>query len=147
MSEREGFSKEEKGRMMLSQQTLTGIEVTGTYYNYNYLVNYCALYSSVNSFLEFVPELLGLPGVSYFLSDKLNQDPLENFFGLIRQHGRVNNNPTIYEAMKSTQTLRVIKSVAIDDICGNCRGRKRAISFSDLDDSPLPKKKRSCPYI
>ena len=30
MQERKGFSKEEKGRMMLSQQTLTGIEVTGT---------------------------------------------------------------------------------------------------------------------
>ena len=105
------------------------------------------LLNSVNSFLEFVPEILSLPGISYFLSDKINQDPLETFFGLIRQHGRVNNNPTIYETMKSTQTLRVIRSIAIDDVIGNCRGRKRAISFDDLDDSPMPKKKRSSVYI
>lgn len=103
--------------------------------------------NSVNSFLEFVPDILGLPGVSYFLSDKINQDPLENFFGLIRQHGRVNNNPTVYQAMKSTQTLRVIKSIAIDDVIGNCRGRKRAMSFDDIDGSPMPKKKRSSAYI
>ena len=96
MQERKGFSKEEKGRMMLSQQTLTGIEVTGTLLRVNCFHTYdiVLFLNSVNSFLEFVPEILSLPGISYFLSDKINQDPLENFFGLIRQHGRVNNNPT-----------------------------------------------------
>ena len=104
-------------------------------------------FHAVHSFLELVSELLRLPGVSYFLSEKLNQDPIENFFGLIRQHGRVNNNPTIYEAMKSTQTLRVIKSLLIDNICGNCRGRKRPISYDELDASPLPKRKKTSVYV
>ena len=34
------------------------------------------------------------------------------FFGRLRQHGRANQNPTVAEALKSTQTLRVVDSVA-----------------------------------
>ena len=90
--EREGYEDAEKKRMMLSQPTLTGLKITGI--SNPVLNTLSSICCSVSSFLELVPELLNLPGVSYFLSEKLNQDPLENFFGLIRQHGRVNNNPT-----------------------------------------------------
>lgn len=66
------------------------------------------------------------------------------FFGCIRQRGSVNNNPTIMEALKSTQTLRVIKSICINDITGNVRGRKRkSLEFEDLLDlQPLHKRRR-----
>lgn len=91
-------------------------------------------YHVVKSFLELIPIILSIPGVSFFLSDKLNQDPLENFFGCVRQHGGVNNNPTVAEAMKSTQTLRVISSLRADrTIRGNCRGRATKFSFEDSD--------------
>ena len=99
----------------------------------------------MKSFLELVPLVLQLPGVSFFLSDKLNQDPLENFFGCIRQRGGVNNNPTIFEALESTQTLRVINSVKVDAcIRGNCRGRskRKKFSYEEADiDMPLPKRR------
>lgn len=99
----------------------------------------------MKSFLELVPIILQIPGVSFFLSDKLNQDPLENFFGCIRQHGGVNDNPTIFEAMKSTQTLRVINSIKLDaSIRGNCRGRSKRKRFSYEEDDiemPLPKRR------
>lgn len=101
----------------------------------------------MKSFLELVPIILKITGVSFFLSSKLNQDPLENFFGCIRQHGGVNNNPTIMEAMKSTQSLRVINLVKMDGcIRGNCRGRakRKLFSYDDIDvDQPLPKRRRS----
>lgn len=149
---RGGYSDGEKERMMLSQKTLTGIQITGMknptsqlpfiYILHAVIYFHAFMFIAVKSFLEFVPIVLQLPGVSFFLSDKLNQDPLEKFFGCIRQHGRVNNNPTIYEALKSTQTLRVINSIRVDSITGNCRGSKRPVSFDDLDIRPLPKRRR-----
>ena len=83
------------------------------------------MYYTVLSFLELVPIILKISGVTFFLSDKLNQDPLENFFGCVRQHGSANINPTIMEAMKSSQTLRVINSiklmVSLEEIVGEER--------------------------
>lgn len=97
----------------------------------------------VSSFLELVPLLLKLPGVHCFLSAKLNQDPLEKFFGRVRQFGRVNENPTVSEMLKSTQALKVIDNIHLDDIIGNCRGQKRkGIEIEDIDCKPLPKRLR-----
>ena len=81
--------------------------------------------------------------MNVFLSVKLNQDPLEKFFGCIRQHGRVNDNPTVLQAMKSTQTLRVINSIRFATITGNCRGsnKRKEVEIEDVDVQ-LPKKKR-----
>ena len=94
----------------------------------------------VSSFLEFVPSILKVPGVTVFLSVKLNQDPLEKFFGCIRQHGRVNDNPTVLQAMTATQTLRVANS----PITGNCRGASKKERVDDNDDTcKLPKRKQS----
>ena len=105
------------------------------------------MYYTVQSFLELVPIILKISGVTFFLSDKLNQDPLENFFGCVRQHGSANTNPTIMVAMKSSQTLRVINSIKIDGVLrGNCRGRKR-FSLDDMDLDPLPKRRRTSLYV
>ena len=97
--------------------------------------------------MELLPIVLKIPGVNVFLTDRLNQDPLEKFFGRLRQQGRTHQNPTVAEALKSTQTLRVIDSVWVDDITGsNCRGRKRKRKFLEAEDSkPLPKRRRRHP--
>lgn len=88
--------------------------------------------------------LFTLPGVKFFLTAKLNQDPLEKFFGLQRQRGGVNENPNVKEFLKNTQALRVIGSV-----CGNIRGNvrgadKRGKKYrdEDIDVQPLRKRKR-----
>ena len=100
---------------------------------------------AVTSFVELVPVLFQISGVKVFLSDRVNQDPLEKHFGRLRQQGRANQNPTVAEALKSTQTLRVIDSVWIDDITGNCRGRRKR-KFAEAEDSqPLPKRRRRRP--
>ena len=98
----------------------------------------------VSSFLKLVPAIFDLPGVKVFLSGKINQDPLEKFFGCIRQHGRTNDNPSVLEALQSTQTLRVVNAVRFTTLKGNCRGseRKRKVISLEESDKSLPKRKR-----
>ena len=96
---------------------------------------------AVNSFVELVPVLFQLPGIKVFLSGHINQDPLEKFFGRLRQQGRTNQNPVVAESLKSVQTLRVIDSIWIDDISGNCRGRKRKFN-ENSDTCTLQKRAR-----
>ena len=76
-------------------------------------------------------------------SAALNQDPLEKHFGRLRQKGATNDNPTVAETIKSTQTLRVVDGIWVDDITGNCRGRKAKFNYSTASASePLCKRKR-----
>ncbi len=57
---------------------------------------------AVKSFIDLVTYLFSLPGVTAFLSERISQDPLEKFFGLQRQRGRVNKNPDVSEFCKNT---------------------------------------------
>ena len=84
-----------------------------------------------------------LSGVTGFLSNRINQDPLEKFFGIQQQAGWSNDNPTVSQFIKNTDTIRIINSIWIDDIIGNCRGRKSG-KHMDLEAAkmPLPKRKR-----
>ena len=98
----------------------------------------------VSSFLELIPYLFKIKGVTHFLSEKLSQDPLEKFFGCQRQKGRSNENPTVGEFLKNTDSLRVINSINMREITGNCRGTKRKcydLETSNLN-APLRKRKR-----
>jgi len=61
-----------------------------------------------------------IPDVKMFLSNRICQDPLENFFGQQRQRGKANENPNSAEFMKNTQALRVINT-ACSTVRGNCR--------------------------
>ncbi|XP_065920903.1 uncharacterized protein [Dysidea avara] len=130
---RPGFDGDQKKHMLLSAATDNGVRIT------------------VKSFLELVPILLHIDGVCAFLSEKLSQDSIENYFGRLRQHGRANENPTIAQVLKSSQNIRVINSIWVDDITGNCRGSKRksydleSVSFEYLN-KPLPKRRRHCSF-
>lgn len=85
--------------------------------------------------IEFI--FTDIPGVTIFLSNKLYQDPLENFFGQQRQRGRVNENPNVLEFMKNTQALRVINLTG-STIRGYCRGVKRKPNQDiEVENSPL----------
>ena len=44
--------------------------------------------------MELVPDLLSVDGAKFFLSDKINQDPLKELFGNIRMRGGGSENPT-----------------------------------------------------
>ena len=98
-------------------------------------------FSIVKSFVELLRYILRIPGVKFFLSERLSQDPLENFFGCQRQRCRTNGNPNLHEFCKNTQALRVINSVCGTVSKGNCRGNKQ-VTDMDENNKPLPKRRR-----
>ena len=91
--------------------------------------------------MELTEYLLSQPGVSFFLSSNISQDPLENFFGQQRQRGRVNENPNVLEFMRNTQALRVINSTC-STIRGNCRGNETQTQSRSLSQENEPLQKR-----
>jgi hypothetical protein len=97
---------------------------------------------AVLSFVELVGFIFTIPGVTVFLSNRVCQDPLENFFGQQRQCGRVNENPNAAEFVKNTQSLRVVNSCS-SSIKGNCRGAKKDNNLTFvIDNTPLDKRSR-----
>ena len=140
VEDRIGFGKTEKNKMMLSAETRSGLRLTGK-------LIMCEICSSllfiVHSFVELVEYLFSIPGVSVFLSNRICQDPLENFFGQVRQKGRVNENPNASEFLKTTQALRVVNTTC-KTVKGNCRGsrKKKASPQDDLEIENTPLKKR-----
>ena len=95
------------------------------------------------AFIDFIEEIFTMKDVNdnklAFLSNKLCQDPLENFFGCQRQRGGTSDNPTLHEFYNNTQALRVVDSFCRGPIKGNCRGVK-STGISQFDSSPLPKR-------
>ena len=65
----------------------------------------------MTSLIELIKYLFTLPDVKSFLSEKISQDPLEQFFGCQRQRGRSSDNPNVKEFCKNTQALRVVNSL------------------------------------
>lgn len=100
-------------------------------------------FNAVHSFVEMVQYIFTIPGVTVFLSNRICQDPLENFFGCQRQRGRVNENPNAMEFLKNTQALRIINT-ACNTVRGNCRGTssKKKSEPLTVDNNPLAKRKR-----
>ena len=97
----------------------------------------------MHSFTDLVPYLFNLPGVKYFLSERLCQDALEKFFGKQRQRGRSNENPNVAATLKNNQALRVISSINLDAVKGNTRGTNSlSMQLEDVQQPPLPKRKR-----
>ena len=54
-----------------------------------------------HSFLELVEYIFTIDGIKVFLSERLSQDPLENFFGCQRQRDTTNENPNVYSFAKT----------------------------------------------
>ena len=95
------------------------------------------------AFIELVRYLFKLPDVKSFLSQRICQDPLENFFGCQRQRRGVHDNPNVHEFTKNTQALRVVNSFCKGPSRGNCRGGGND-GFADKENihEPLPKRRR-----
>ena len=95
---------------------------------------------AVKSFVEIVEFIFKILGVKFFLSERLSQDPLKNFFGCQRQRGRTGENPNAHQFCKNTQALRVINSICGNITKGNCRGSKQHVDMQD--SKPLPKRRK-----
>ena len=113
--------------MMLSEGTHLGLQLTGIftvlYKLHSILIPlYYPFQNAVHSFVELVEFIFTIHGVTVFLSNRVCQDPLENFFGMQRQRGRV--KPNTSEFVKNTQALRVVNS-GCATVRGNCRGTQK----------------------
>ena len=93
----------------------------------------------MKSFLELVRYIFTIPEVKCFLSERLSQDPLENFFGCQRQRRGAHENPNVHEFCKNTNALKVINSVCGNVSKGNCRGNKKDL---DVQVESIPLRKR-----
>lgn len=96
-----------------------------------------------HSFIDLTQYIFtSVPGVKFFLSEKLSQDPLEKFFGMQRQRGGTNENPNVFQAIKNTQALRVISTTCKHvTVKGNSRGNT-SLEKENFDE-PLKKRKRT----
>ena len=111
---------------------------------HQFVVNNFILLLVVHSFVEMVPKLLAIPGVRCVLSDKLNQDPLEEHFGRQRSRGGANDNPTLEDYGRNERKIQVMKTTMIKVVRGNTRGRagdQEPINIHDMSSLPKRQKK------
>jgi hypothetical protein len=62
--------------------------------------------------------------VHYIYPGRMNQDPLENFFGHMRAKGRANTNPTAVQYGHRYQAMVVAKAVCTKIKKGNTGGSR-----------------------
>ena len=105
------------------------------------------VYPTVKSFVEMTRYLFSQPNSEglFFLSERISQDPLENYFGKQRARGGRCDNPTVKECLKSAVAIRAQRSLNLDRVQGNCRRKRRVVDIDNMiiDDTPLPKRKRT----
>ena len=75
-----------------------------------------------------------------FFIREIEPRPVGKFFGCQRQSG-TNDNPTVAQFLKNTQNLRVINSICLHEVTGNCKGTKRKSYDLESVDLEKPLKK------
>ena len=157
VSRRTDIEQQDKNKLMLSRETLEGVRITGkpalcTYtcrYNIHIIDLLCnrfkhkPLFFTVKSFIEMTKYLLPEEESDLFLlSEKVSQDPIENYFGRQRARGGRNENPILQKCVHNAAALRLQKSLSLDPVRGNCRRKRLNYSTEIIDSTPLPKRKR-----
>jgi len=62
-------------------------------------------------------------GIQFLKTRNLNQDPLENFFGMIRSHGHRNTNPSCSQFCGSYKTLLINNLTSKRSMGSNCEDK------------------------
>ena len=76
----------------------------------------------LQSFVKLVPELLSLEDANYFLSEKLNQDTLEEHFGKQRIRVGSMDNPSMQQYMYNERNIIAAQSETITSMHRNTHG-------------------------
>ena len=125
IEKREGnYDKSAKAKMFISWQTYEGLKI------------------SIFSLIGVTKYLLS-NGAEYVLTNKLCQDPVEEYFGRQRAIGRRCDNPTIREFGYNDNKLRIQRSIL--SIQGNTKGREKdqnETRWHEVDDTLLPRRKK-----
>jgi len=70
---------------------------------------------TVYAFLELLQIVFKIPEVTFFLSNRIYQDPLEKYFGKQRQCGATNDNPNVLQFIKNNDTLWLVGNMWFED--------------------------------
>lgn len=126
------FSKSDRGKMFLSHQTYLGIRMNVL--SLIGLTNYLFREKEVQGDIDDTQEFL--------LTGKISQDSTEENFGRHRAAGRRNDNPSLHQFGYDSNIIRLSRNIM--PVTGNTEGahKKNKRSWSAVDNSPLPKKKR-----
>ena len=76
-----------------------------------------------------VVKFLLLQGMSFILTEILNQDCLEEYFGKHQAFGRRNENPDLKQSSYQSNNLRIQRSVA--PVTGNTEGGHKQKNHND----------------
>ena len=122
---REGnYNDSAKAKMFISWQTYEGLKIS--------------IYSLIG-----VTKFLLANGVEYVLTNKLCQDPVEEYFGRQRAIGRRCDNPSMREFGYNDNKLRIQRSIL--PLQGNTKGRKKDRNetiWHEVDNNLLPRRKK-----
>ena len=89
--------------------------------------------------MKLVRYLLAQPGVKFVLSEKINQDKLEQTFGNIRQMKGGNESPSISQVNSTMNVIRIKSNQDLKVMRGNTY-QKRSIDELKVDNTPIPHK-------
>ena len=95
------------------------------------------------SLIHLIKFIFTIPNGKSILSERISQNPFEEFFGKQRHRGAVNKNPTSHQFLKNNQALRVVNSIKIDLQRGNTRGSNTE-KVTTVSTAPLPKRRKIC---
>ena len=76
--------------------------------------------------------------MSFVLTERFNQDPVEIFFGKQQSQGNRNDNPCVAQFLQNIQALIVQKSLALGGSNNISKKRNDLLELSPLS-RPLPK--------
>ena len=85
------------------------------------------------------PKIWLQDGMSFVLTERFNQDPVEIFFGQQQSRGNRNDNPSVTQFLQNTQALIVHKSLALGGSSNISKKRNDPLTLSPLS-RPLPKR-------
>ena len=95
----------------------------------------------VKSFIALCKELSGKDGVSYILSEKLSQDPLEEHFVWHRRVGGIIENLTLDFFQRQEVAANLVKCKLISILKGNTQARPDTREPVSVEDERLQRKK------
>ena len=114
-----------KQTLLLSAETMEGLRITGTC-NSTHKINVMVFTTTaVRSFVDMARFLLSNDENLFLLSERISQDPLENYFGKQRARGGRNENQNLEQCACEYKDLLPVR--------GNCRRKRQLV----MDDPPL----------
>ena len=85
--------------------------------------------------------------MKFVLTEKFNQDVVEEYFMRQRSLGRRNDNPDIYQFGYQSNTIRLQRSIV--PMTGNTRSKykKHVAAWQEVDHTPLDKRQKLSTYL